>query len=173
MYWSKRNSMGLALYYCFTLFVCAATSGTMKLHIGVVTQDNVPAGVWRYDTMIKALAMFKDWLREKNNIIGNTRVDITWHMADGQQNTTVLKKLGPALVEGTWTDEYYKNMEVSLTYDGNEPPMEPCDIIMIEAWSDIFPSFLEGLKEAGYRVPVYAAGASGKGVYVDNTGCER
>eukprot|EP00495_Collosphaeridae_sp_1-RS-2012_P009250 TRINITY_DN932_c0_g2_i3.p1 TRINITY_DN932_c0_g2~~TRINITY_DN932_c0_g2_i3.p1 ORF type:complete len:289 (+),score=60.62 TRINITY_DN932_c0_g2_i3:98-868(+) len=51
--------------------------------------------------------------------------------------------------------------------------MESCDIIMIEAWSDIFPSFLEGLKGASYRVPVYAAGASGRGVYVDHTGCEK
>jgi len=156
-----------------TLSLLRVYGSIMKLHVGVVTQDNVPPGHYQYDTMIKALAMFKDWLAKKNNVIGNTTMEITWHMADGQQNKKELRKIGPALANGTWKDTYYTGSLVTHAYSGTEPPMAPCDIIMIEAWSDIFPSFLEGLQEAGIRLPVYAAGASGKGVYVNDDGSEK
>lgn len=145
----------------------------MTLHVGVVTQDNVPEGKYRYNAMTKALSIFKDWLAEKNNIIGKTTVDIIWHMADGQQNTTELRRIGPSLVAGTWNDSYYDGKLVTEQYRGSEPPMAPCDVIIIEAWSDIFPSFLEGLSEAGIRVPVYAAGSCGKGVYINEDGSEK
>lgn len=145
----------------------------ITLHVGVVTQDNVPEWQPGYDTLIKTLPIFKEWLDFKNNVIGNTTVDIVWHMADGQQNTTELRRIGPALVRGTWNDTYYDGTLVTEAYSGSEPPMAPCDVIIIEAWSDIFVSFLEGLEEAGIRVPVYNAGSCGKSVYLNDDGSDK